>query len=58
MRNLFYILFLFSAFFANAQDILSGKVLDDQNLPLPGATVYWLNTSIATSTGDDGTFKI
>jgi outer membrane receptor for ferrienterochelin and colicins len=58
MRNLFYILFILSAIVTNAQETLSGKVLDDQNLPLPGANVYWLNTSIATSTAENGTFKI
>jgi outer membrane receptor for ferrienterochelin and colicin len=58
MRNLFIILFFLSGLFAQAQETISGKVVDDENLPLPGANVYWLNTSIATSTSAEGTFKL
>lgn len=58
MRNLFFILFFLSAIYANGQETLSGKILDDENLPLPGANIYWLNTSVSTATANDGTFKI
>ncbi len=58
MRNLFYILLLLCATFVQAQEKISGKVLDDKNLPLPGASVYWLDTTIGTSTAEDGTFEL
>lgn len=58
MRNFFiYILFL-SGLFAHAQETLSGKVLDEQNLPLPGANIYWLNTTITTASDINGAFTI
>lgn len=58
MRILLFITFLFAAAFSHAQETISGKVLDDQNQPLPGASVFWLHTQIGTSTESDGTFKL
>lgn len=57
MRILF-ITFLFAVGFSHAQETISGKVLDDQKQPLPGASVFWLNTQIGTSTENDGTFTL
>jgi len=53
-----FLLLLLCVSFAQGQETISGKVLDEQNQPLPGAGVYWLNTSIATSTLEDGTFTL
>ncbi|NDI97707.1 TonB-dependent receptor [Flavobacterium sp. LaA7.5] len=58
MRKIFLILFLFTAAFAQAQETISGKILDDKKQPLPGASLYWLNTTIGTSTIEDGTFNL
>lgn len=58
MRKILLILLLLPAFFAQAQDTISGKVLDEKSQPLPGASVLWLDTTIATSTNADGTFTI
>jgi outer membrane receptor for ferrienterochelin and colicins len=58
MRKLFFILCLLGAVHAQAQETITGKILDDQKLPLPGAGLYWLNTSISGSTADDGTFTL
>lgn len=58
MRYIYYILFILCATHVNAQETLGGRILDDQNLPLPGANVQWLNTPIITSTAEDGTFTI
>lgn len=58
MRNIFLLILFIVAVNIQAQETISGKVLDDQNLPLPGASVYWANTSISVSTIEDGTFKI
>jgi len=41
-----------------AQKILKGKVLDEKNLPLPGAGVKLKLSGRATVTGDDGGFTI
>lgn len=57
MRKIFLVLLL-CVTYAQAQETISGKVVDEQNLPLPGAGVYWLNTAISSSTLEDGTFKI
>lgn len=58
MRNTFLIILLFASLFATAQKTLSGTILDDRKEPLPGANLYWLNTTVSTSTGGDGTFII
>lgn len=45
----------------SAQDMLKGIVLENstmEELPLPGANVYWLNSTIGTITQDDGTFSL
>ena len=58
MRNIFLIIILLSSVFGQAQEKINGKVTDDKNLPLPGASVYWLNTTIGTSTTGEGTFDL
>lgn len=58
MRNIFLFILLLLASVIQAQENVTGKVLDEQNQPLPGASVYWLNTTIGTSTDGDGTFSI
>lgn len=37
---------------------IRGKVLDDKNLPLPGANVYFDGTTIATTTDENGVFVL
>jgi outer membrane receptor for ferrienterochelin and colicin len=37
---------------------ISGKVTNDKNEPLTGATVYWQGTSLGVLTGDNGEFEI
>jgi len=41
-----------------AQTVLKGKVVDEKNLPLPGAGVKLKLSGKATATNDDGTFSI
>ncbi len=46
---------------AQAQESLKGQVLevvDGQEVPLPGANVYWLNTSIGTMADEEGKFSV
>lgn len=58
MNKLFYILSFLLAFTAYSQENVSGKVLDEQGQPLPGANLNWLNTSLFTSTAGDGSFTL
>src|SRR5690606_35880787 len=52
-------LLLFSFTIAHAQDIaVQGKVVDQQNLPLPGVSVKVKNSNVATSTDTNGQFKL
>ena len=43
---------------AFAQQFSKGTVVDEANLPLMGAEVYWNGTQIGVSTDDNGTFSI
>jgi outer membrane receptor for ferrienterochelin and colicin len=49
-------------FFLFSQVELKGMIMErntqKQQIPLPGANVFWLNTSIGTITSDDGTFTL
>ena len=60
MKNLFRIfgLFLLTAQFVLAQEIISGTVSDDQGVPLPGATILIQGTTNGVSTDFDGNFQI
>jgi TonB-linked SusC/RagA family outer membrane protein len=52
-------LLLFSFTIASAQDIaVQGKVVDQQNLPLPGVSVKVKNSNMATSTDTNGQFTL
>lgn len=58
MKTILIILFTLSfGFLANGQ-IIKGKVTDNKNEPLEGASIYWLNTSIGTHTKEQGEFEI
>lgn len=57
MRKIFLIVFLLP-FITMAQETISGKVLDEQKLPLPGANLYWAGTQISAATAEDGTFTL
>ena len=45
-----------------SQSELKGMVMEanenNEEIPLPGANVYWLNTSVGASTDIDGVFTI
>lgn len=58
MHKLFCILLLMAAVSAQSQEKVSGKVLDEQKLPLPGAGIFWAGTQVSAATKDDGTFTI
>lgn len=52
------ILFLFYQSQTTAQKKITGRVTDIDNIPLVGAAVYFNNTSIGTTTNDEGEFEI
>ena len=50
-------IFMCCASIASAQNI-SGKVVDAQGKPLPGAAVYWADTSVGAATDIEGNFSL
>ncbi|MEP7144189.1 MAG: SusC/RagA family TonB-linked outer membrane protein [Ferruginibacter sp.] len=58
LRPMLLILLLIAGL-ANAQNIVvSGKVINDNGLPVPGASIRISNGKKGTAAGDDGTFSI
>ena len=61
MKSTLYLILVFP-FFLFSQPQLKGMVVElntqNQSIPLPGANVFWLNTSVGTITSDDGSFKL
>ena len=58
MKHTLSVLLFLMVFFASAQNIVKGKVVDTNNQPLLGANVFWQNTSIGASTDVNGEFSI
>ena len=59
MKRLLFILLAFIAgtTLAQAQNV-TGRVLDAQGKPLPGASVYWADTTVGTATDLEGSFSL
>ena len=60
MKNTLLIFFLFPLF-VFSQEKISGTITENSNnkeVPLGGANVYWLNTSVGSVTDFDGNFEI
>ncbi len=52
---------MFLSLILSAQEQLKGIVLETSSsaeMPLPGASVYWLDSSVGTTTNDDGAFAL
>ena len=59
MKKITIFLFLFVSILTNAQTFtLNGKVVDQNNEPLPGATVLVKEVNKGTSTDFEGTFRV
>ena len=59
MKNLYYLMaFVFSFQLTMAQITITGNVVDDQGVPLPGATILEVGTSNGTATDFDGNYSI
>ena len=60
MKNIIHILFVLPLF-VFSQEKIKGHItenIDNNEVPLGGANVYWLNTSVGTVTDIDGNFEI
>ena len=57
MKSIFSILLLFCFGLTYSQTSISGTVLDDSGLPIPGANVIVVGTSSGTVTDFDGKFN-
>ncbi len=61
MKNNLFHLFILLGFFGMAQDTLKGTLFtleDNQEIPLTGASIYWIGTQIGTTTNEEGTFSL
>ncbi|MAX70735.1 MAG: TonB-dependent receptor, partial [Flavobacteriaceae bacterium] len=57
----YIIIFMFLGYTLTAQEQLEGIILESETskeMPLSGANVYWLGSSVGTITKDDGTFSL
>ena len=53
-----YLLLLVSSITQAQNEVIKGKIVDENNVTLLGANVYWLNTNIGVVTNEDGVFTI
>ena len=59
MKHLYYLMsFLLCVQFAIAQSTVTGNVIDDEGVPLPGATLVEFGTNNGTTTDFDGNYSI
>lgn len=58
MQKIFLSLLLLLVGVTYAQEKISGKIFDDTKQPLPGASLYWAETTIGTTTDDKGAFTL
>ncbi|MBA4154246.1 carboxypeptidase-like regulatory domain-containing protein, partial [Flavobacterium sp.] len=50
--------FLLVSFISFSQEKVTGKIIYDNNQPLPGANIYWQNTEIGVISDEQGKFSI
>ena len=50
--------FLLVSFISFSQEKVTGKIIYDNNQPLPGANIYWQNTEIGVISDEEGKFSI
>ena len=58
MKNLYLFLFLFSSVTIFSQNILKGKIVGKDNIPLEGVNVYFDGTTFATVSDANGDYSI
>lgn len=58
MKTILSVALMMFAFLANSQTTISGKVVDENNEPIPGANVVIVGKAIGTTSDFDGLFKL
>ena len=61
MKNYLYVLFISIGFIGYSQEQLKGIILENSSskeVPLQGANVFWLNSTVGAVTAEDGTFSL
>ena len=61
MKNYLYVLFISIGFIGYSQEQLKGVILENSSskeVPLQGANVFWLNSTVGAVTAEDGTFSL
>lgn len=58
MKYIVSVLLFSLSFLATAQEMIKGKVIDENNQPILGANVYWQQTTIGATTDVDGNFSV
>ncbi|MBQ4801694.1 TonB-dependent receptor [Aquimarina sp. MMG015] len=58
MRTITLVIMLFLGIISTAQTTISGKVVDDNNQPIPGANIALQGASVGTVTDFDGLFTL
>ena len=57
-KKIMYLLLLVSSITQAQNEVIKGKIVDENNVTLLGANVYWLNTNIGVVTNEEGEFTI
>ncbi len=53
-----FILFFLFAYLKSHSQTVTGKVYNEEKEAMPGASIYWLNTNLGTTTNETGEFQI
>lgn len=57
-KKIFYLLVLITSIAQAQNEVIKGKIVDENKVTLLGANVYWLNTNIGVVTNENGEFTI
>ena len=57
-KKIIYLLLLVTSITQAQNDVIKGTIVDENNVTLLGANVYWLNTNIGVVTNENGEFSI
>jgi len=57
-KKIIYLLVLITSIAQAQNDVIKGKIVDENKVTLLGANVYWLNTNIGVVTNENGEFTI
>ena len=58
MNRFFSVIFIFLNFYLSFSQVINGKIIDENDVPLFGVSVYFDGTTIGTTTNSDGIFEL